>query len=201
MTQTEEQKSAQRLFVRAAATNDQQAEACLAGRHRLISQNATRSINFVLGTACKAHRHGVCMCLAMNVTSHCRQYCQHEPGGQLTFLHSALYKRRMPCRRWTRRSAEHSGRYASCYVLSAYTVRELRLSVAGCPVVTSDFNPSNLMPQSSNQPTPGQSQPLGRQRVPSTIPVGMHVQPACCNFAFLARPNLLFVAIAAVFTV
>ncbi|KAL0055928.1 hypothetical protein WJX82_005812 [Trebouxia sp. C0006] len=31
MTQIEEQKSAQRLFVRAAATNDQQAEACLAG--------------------------------------------------------------------------------------------------------------------------------------------------------------------------
>jgi len=137
------------------------------------------------------------MCLTMSVTSHCRQYCQHESGGQLTFLHSALYKRRMPCRRWTRRSAEHSGRYASCYVLSPHTVRELRWSVAGCPVVTSDFNPSNLMPQSSNQPTPGQSQPLGRQRVPSTIPVGMHVQPARCNFAFLAGPNLLFVAIAA----
>ena len=49
------------------------------------------------------------------------------------------------------------------------------------------------MPQSSNQPIPGQSQPLGRQRVPSTIPVGTHVQPA----DFLARPNLLFVAIAA----
>ncbi len=53
------------------------------------------------------------------------------------------------------------------------------------------------MPQSSNQPTPGQSQPLGRQRVPSTIPVGTHLQPAECNFAFLARPNLRFVAIAA----
>ena len=33
MTQAEEQKLAQRLFVRAAATNDQQAEACLAGKH------------------------------------------------------------------------------------------------------------------------------------------------------------------------
>lgn len=53
------------------------------------------------------------------------------------------------------------------------------------------------MPQSSNQPTPGQSQPLGRQRLPSTIPVGMHVQSAECNFAFVARPNPLFVATAA----
>jgi len=60
MTQIEEQKSAQRLFVRAAATNDQQAEACLAGRHTWTDlPKATRSISFVPGTACKAHRHGV----------------------------------------------------------------------------------------------------------------------------------------------
>ena len=36
MRQAEEQKSAQRLFVRAAAANDQQAEACLAGKHTYI---------------------------------------------------------------------------------------------------------------------------------------------------------------------
>ena len=42
--------------------------------------------------------------------------------------------------------------------------------LAGCPVVTADFNPSNLMPQSSNRPAPDQSQPLGTERVLSTIP-------------------------------
>ncbi len=148
------------------------------GIHGLISQKLRGpSASFPVPLA-KRTDMVFCMCLAMSVTSHCRQHCQHKPGGQLTLLHSALYKRRMPCRQWTRRSAEHSRRYAACYVLSVYTVRELRWSVAGCPVVTSDFNPSNLMPQSSNQPTPGQSQPLGRQRIPSTIPVGMHFQPA-----------------------
>ena len=36
MAQSDEQRSAQRLFVRAAATDDQQAEACLAGAERLL---------------------------------------------------------------------------------------------------------------------------------------------------------------------
>lgn len=116
MTQAEEQKLAQRLFVRAAATNDQQAEACLAG------SNVSTNLEDNLPSYTLPSTSGGCPVVG-------------GQGGQQS-------------------------------------------TPGGCPVVTSDFNPSNLMPQSSNQPTPGQSQPLGRQRVPSTIPVGDDGRPA-----------------------
>lgn len=116
MAQTGEHKSAQRLFVQAAATNVRQAEACLAG------------------------------------------------SAVSTSMEETLPSYSMP--------AVSSG----CPVIGAQGIQQSL--PAGCPVVTSDFNPSNLMPQSSNQPAPEQSQPLGRERVASTIPLGQDGRPS-----------------------
>ena len=57
---------------------------------------------------------------------------------------------------------------AQCSHNTVYTV----VCTAGCPVVTSDFNVTNLMPKSSNEPTPDQQQMLDKQRVASSIPIG-----------------------------
>lgn len=118
MDQSDEQRSAQRLFVRAAAADDQQAEACLAG-----------------STVSTAMEEGV-----------------------------AAYT--LPT-------------FASgCPVIGEQGDQQNQQVPAGCPVVTADFNPSNLMPQSSNQPGPDQTQSLGRQRVASTIPIAQEDRPA-----------------------
>lgn len=46
-------------------------------------------------------------------------------------------------------------------------------ATAGCPVVTADFNITNLMPKAHNDPASDQQQALDKQRVASSIPIGV----------------------------
>ncbi|KAK9810244.1 hypothetical protein WJX72_007204 [[Myrmecia] bisecta] len=50
--------------------------------------------------------------------------------------------------------------------------RGAEASSAECPVITPDFNPKNMMPQSPNNPSPGQAKALPKERVASSILIG-----------------------------